>query len=76
VGIDGRVPSSTRQVFILAVRDVEMSLGVTILLGKTKINDVDLVASLSDAHQEVVRLDITMDEVTGVNVFDARYLNR
>lgn len=49
-----------------------MCLGVSVFLGKTKIDDVDLVAALSDAHQEVVRLDITVDEVSGVDVLDTR----
>lgn len=47
-----------------------MSLGVTVLLGQTEINDIDLVAALADAHQEVVWLDITVDEGLGVDVLD------
>ena len=71
MGVDRGITSSAGQVLVLSVRDVEVSLRVTVLLGKTKINDVDLVASLADAHEEVVGLDITVDEGLGVNVLDA-----
>ena len=49
-----------------------MGLGVTVLLSQTEINNVDLVAALADTHEEVVRLDITVDEGLGVNVLNAR----
>ena len=71
MGVDRGITSSAGQVLVLSVRDVEVSLRVPVLLGKTKINDVDLVASLADAHEEVVGLDITVDEGLGVNVLDA-----
>jgi hypothetical protein len=71
VGVDGSITSSTSQVLVLTVWDVEVSLRVTVLLGQTEINNVDLVATLSNAHEEVIRLDITVDEGLGVNVLDA-----
>jgi hypothetical protein len=40
-----------------------VGLWVAVLLGETEIDDVDLVPTFSDAHQEIVGLDITMDEV-------------
>lgn len=72
MGVDRSITGSTRQVLVLSVWDVEMGLWVTVLLGQTKINHVDLVATLSDAHEEVVGLDITVDERLGVDVFDTR----
>jgi len=72
VRVDGSVTSSSGQVLVLSVWDVQVRLGVSVFLGKTKIDDVDLVAALSNAHQEVVRLDITMDEVSRVDVLDTR----
>lgn len=53
-----------------------MCLGVSILLGQSKVNDIDLVASLSNAHEEVVWLDVSVDKVARVNVFNARDLSR
>lgn len=72
MGVDRSITGSTSQVLVLSVWDVEMGLGVTVLLGQTKIDNVDLVATLSDAHEEVVGLDITVDEGLGVNVLDTR----
>jgi hypothetical protein len=72
VGVDRSVSSSTRQVLVLSVRDVQVGLGVSVLLGQSKVDHVDLVASLANAHEEVVRLDISVDEVSGVDVLDSR----
>lgn len=71
MGVDGGVTSGTSQVLVLTVRDVEMGLGVTVLLCQTKIDHVDLVATLADAHEEVVWLDVTVDEGLGVDVLNA-----
>jgi hypothetical protein len=70
VGVDGGITSGTSQVLVLTVRDVEVSLRVAVLLGQAKVNHIDLVAALADAHEEVVRLDITVDKGLGVNVLD------
>jgi hypothetical protein len=70
MGIDGGITGSSRQVLVLTVGDVEMSLWVTILLGQTEIDDIDLVATLTNTHEEVVGLDITVDEGLGVNVLN------
>lgn len=71
MSIDGSVSSSTREVLVLSVGDMEVGLRVAVLLGQTKVNHVDLVASLADAHQEVVRLNITVDEGLGVDVLNS-----
>lgn len=71
MGVDGRVASSASQVFVLSIRDVEMRLRVAVLLGETEVDHVDLVATLADAHEEVVGLDIAVDEGLGMDVLDA-----
>ena len=48
-----------------------MSFRVTKLLGKTKIDDIDLIASFANAHEEVVRLDVAMNEISRMYVFDS-----
>lgn len=73
VGVDTGVTGSSGKVLVLTVGDVEVSLGVTVFLGKTKVNYVDLVSTLANAHQEVVGLDITVDEGFGMDVLDAGY---
>ncbi len=74
MSVDGSVTSSTSQVLVLSVGDVEVGLWVAEFLRETKVNDVDLIAALSNTHQEIVWFDVTMDEVAGVNVLDARNL--
>jgi hypothetical protein len=70
VSVDRGVTSCTSQILVLAVRDVEMSLWITELLRETEIDDIDLVAPLANTHEEVVGFDITMNEVSRVDVFD------
>lgn len=70
MGVDGGITGSTSQVLVLTVRDVEVSLGVPVLLGETKVDDIHLIAPLTNAHQEVVGLDISVDERLGVDVLD------
>ncbi len=71
VCINGSITGSSCQVLVLSVWDVEVSLWVTVLFSKTKIDYVDLVSTLANSHQEVVRLDITVNERFSVDVFDA-----
>ena len=71
MGVDGGVTSGTSQVLVLSVRDVEVGLGVPVLLGETEVDHVDLVAPLANAHEEVVGLDVAVDEALGVDVLDA-----
>ena len=70
VSIDGGVASSTGQVLVLSVGDVKVGLRVPVLLGETKIDDINLVATLSDSHQKVVWLDVAVDEIAGVDVLN------
>lgn len=71
MGVDGGVASGTGEVLVLPVGDVEMSLRVPVLFGETEIDDVDLVATLADTHEEVIGLDVTMYKIAGMNVLDA-----
>jgi hypothetical protein len=70
MGVDRSITGSTSQVSVLSVWDVEMGLGVMVLLGQARIDNVDLVATLSNTHEEVVRLDITVNEGLGMDVLD------
>lgn len=62
MGIDAGVTSGARQVLILTIRDVEMSLRVAVFLGQAEVDDIHLVSPLADPHQEVVGFDVTVDE--------------
>jgi hypothetical protein len=45
------------------------SFGVSESLGKSEINDIDVVLFLADPNQEVVRLNVSVEEVARVNEF-------
>jgi hypothetical protein len=49
---------------------MKVGLWVPELLCETEINDVDLIATLSNTHKEIVRLDVPMNEVPRVNVLN------
>lgn len=74
MSVDGGVASSACEVLVLAVRNVKMGLGVPVLLREAEINDVNLVTPLANTHQEVIRFNVTMNEVAGMDVFDTRNL--
>ena len=44
-----------------------MYASVSIFLCQSKVDDVDKVALLSEAHQKVVRFDISVDEIFRMN---------
>lgn len=72
MSIDTSITRSAGQILVFSVGDMEVRLRVAILLSKAEINDVDLISTLSNAHEEVIGFDITMDERFGVNVLDTR----
>ena len=72
VSVDGGITGRSSQVLVLTIWDVKMSLGVPVFLCQTKIDDIDLIASLANTHEEVVRLDITVDKGFGMDVLDSR----
>lgn len=47
------------------------SLGVSESLGKTEIDDVDVVLLLPDTDKEVIRLNVSVKEVSGVHELDS-----
>ena len=54
VSVDARVPRRARQVLVLAVRNVQVRLGVSVLLRESKVDHVDLRAkSQACAHEHL-----------------------
>ena len=70
MGVNRGITGSSGQVLDLSVWDVKMDLGVAVRLGQTKIDNINLVTTLSGALNEVIRLDITVEEEFGVDVLD------
>ena len=63
MSIDWGVSSSPGEVLSITVGDVFSGFGVTETLGKTEINDIDIVLLFADADEEVIGLDVSMKEV-------------
>ena len=76
VGVDRGVSSGTGQVFVLSVRNVQVRLGVTVLFGETKVDDIDLVTAFADTHEEIVGLNVAVNEVARVDVLNSGDLYR
>jgi hypothetical protein len=58
---------------MLAVGDVSVRVDPAIdkALGEAKVDGVEEVFPLSEAHEEVVGLDVSMEVAAGMEVFDA-----
>ncbi len=69
--INGCISSRPGQILVFPVRDVLSGAIVPVLLGQSEVDQKQFVAVSTDAHQEVVGLDVPMDEVLVVDVFDA-----
>ena len=56
---------------MLSVWDVEMGPGISVLLGKTEIDDVDIIAMRTHTDQKIAGLDVAVNEVGRVYVLYA-----
>lgn len=71
MGVDRGVPGSSSEVLAVSEWDV-LAVGRLVALSETEIDDVDGVLGLVVAsHQEVVRLDVSMDDTFLVNDLDS-----
>lgn len=76
VRIYAHVAGSARERFSLPVGDVLFGLGVSVLFGHSEVNHMDDIGRLAvrATDQEVVRLDVSVDEVLFVDGLDSRQL--
>lgn len=74
MSVDTHVTCCAGQRLALAVRDVLLGLGVSILLGHTKVDHVDDIGGLSAGatNQEVIRFDIAVDEILFMDCLNTR----
>ena len=72
--VDARVSSGPCETFILPIRDVNVRSSVAILLRKTKINHVKLIAFPAKADKKVVWFNVPMNEILRMNIFNTTYL--
>ena len=71
VSVHRSVSSGTCEVLSITVGDVLAGLGVPETFGEAEIDDVHVMLLLPDADEEVVWLDVTVEEVTGVHELDS-----
>lgn len=63
MGIDAHVTGCSAEALSLPIRDVLLGLGIAILFGHSKVDDMNHSSSLRPrtSYQEVIGLDITVD---------------
>ena len=78
MGIDTHVSSRARERLPFSVGNVLLSLGITVLLCHTKVDNVDDIGTLGAwaTDQEIVGLDVAIDEVLLVDGLDSRQLGQ
>jgi len=76
VRVDAHVARRPGQTLVLPVGDVFFGLGVDVLFGQPKVDDVDRVLPLASRppNQEVLRLHVSVYQTLGVDVLHPRYL--
>ncbi len=71
VGVKGGVPGSTCETFSIPVGNV-VSFAGAVVLCQSKVDDEDLVfVRFVRTNQEVVRFDVTVNNLFFVNFFDS-----
>ena len=63
VGVHGSVTRSSSQRLVVFVRNMLAGFGVSETFGETKVNDIYVVLLLANSNEEVVRLDVSVQEV-------------
>eukprot|EP00187_Rhodella_violacea_P007101 CAMPEP_0174886340 /NCGR_PEP_ID=MMETSP0167-20121228/1575_1 /TAXON_ID=38298 /ORGANISM="Rhodella maculata, Strain CCMP736" /LENGTH=353 /DNA_ID=CAMNT_0016122291 /DNA_START=88 /DNA_END=1148 /DNA_ORIENTATION=- len=71
MGVDGGVTGGAGEILVLPVGDMDVCFMVAVLLCESKVDDVDDVRVLPQAHEKVVGLDVAVEEASGVDVLDA-----
>lgn len=76
--IDAHISSSSSQTLVFSVRDVFLGLWVYVFFCQTKVYDVDGVLPFGarSAHQEVLRLHVSIDQASCVDKLHTGYLQR
>lgn len=68
--VDGGVAGRAGQVLVLSVRYVLVCPSVSVLLGQAEVDDVNKIAFLPQAHEEVIGLHVSVDKVLRVDVLN------
>ena len=71
VSVDRGISGRARKRLVISVWNMLARLGILVALAQTKVDQVDRALFVADAHQEIVRLHIAMDEVVRVHELEA-----
>jgi uncharacterized protein YuzE len=71
MGVNGGVSRGSSQIFMLTIPNMLMGSRITIFFGESKINDINEIFTLAKANQEIIWFDIAMNEIFGVDIFQA-----
>jgi hypothetical protein len=70
MGIDASVSGRPSQIFVFTISDVG-SIFRKVLFGQSEIDYIQLVTAFSSSHQEIIRFDISMQEISGMDVLNS-----
>jgi hypothetical protein len=71
MGVNASVSGSTGEILTLAERDM-LAVGILVALGKTEINDEDVIFVLIiSSNQKVIRLNISMNDPFFVDLLNS-----
>ena len=69
MGVDRGITRSSGEVLSLSVGDV-LAISLDVSLGESEVEEEDFVCSFVQPNAEIVRLNIAVDEVSVVDVFN------
>ena len=73
--VDAHVTSGTTQALLFSIWYMLLGLGIPVLLGHTKVNDIyHVLFAGCTTDEEVIRLDISVDEIFFVERLNSRDL--
>jgi hypothetical protein len=70
MSVYGGIPGCSSQVFTLLVRNV-LPVSLDVPFGQPKVNQKYFVSSFVESHTEIVRLNVSMDEVPVVDILNS-----
>ena len=74
--VDAGVSRRSSQTLLFPVWYVLIGSGITIAFSKAEVDNVYEITPDTETHQKVFWLNISMNERTRVNIFDARNLTK
>lgn len=71
MSVDGGVTRSTGEILVVTVGDMYTRAGVAVLLCETEVDDEELIAMATNAHEKIVRFYVAVNEVLHMHVLNA-----